>query len=114
MLARLPARIDRKSHKQDAGKRSPAHRAWVRGFACSIPGCDGRPIECAHFRDGTGGGISMKPSDRWVWSACADHHREQHQIGERAFQAKYGIDLRALCETFAKQSPHWPKLREMV
>lgn len=32
----FPARIDRKSHKQDAGKRSPAHRD-VRAAMLAAP-----------------------------------------------------------------------------
>ncbi len=109
----LPARIDRKSHKQDAGKRCPAHRAWVRGHECSVPNCNGRPIECAHVRRGTGGGTSMKPSDRWCISLCADCHKYQHCIGEKSFERWAGISMKTLAEEFARKSPHWPKLREM-
>src|SRR4051812_27915158 len=69
----LPNRLDRKSHKQDVGKRSPAHRAWVRGHACAACGCE-IAIECAHVRLGTGGGMSMKPSDRWCISLCKGCH----------------------------------------
>lgn len=106
----LPPRIKRKSDKADAGKRSPAHRAWVRGHACSVPGCTAMPIEAAHVREGTDGGMGMKPSDRWVWSACKEHHAEQHRIGEASFQAKYGLNLKALAEEFFRKSPHRQKL----
>ena len=109
----LPARIDRKSHRQDAGKRSPGHRAWVRGHACSACGSI-VAIECAHVRDGTGGGISMKPSDRWCISLCRDCHASQHSMGEQTFSRLHGINMKALAEEFARKSPHWPKLREMV
>lgn len=108
----LPARIDRKSHRQDAGKRSPGHRAWVRRHACSVCG-DTAAIECAHVRTGTGGGMGVKPSDRWCLSLCKRHHEQQHQYGEREFQKLYGFDMKAKAEEFAKASPHWPKLREM-
>lgn len=106
----LPARIDRKSHREDIGRRSPAHRAWVRGFACSVPRCEDRPIECAHVRSGTDGGVGMKPSDRWCISLCRDHHRIQHEIGEAAFQTTYGVDMKALAIEFAAKSPHRGKL----
>jgi hypothetical protein len=109
----LPARIDRKSHRQDVGKRSPGHRNFVRGHACSVPGCGGMPIECAHVRNGTGGGMSMKPSDRWCISLCREHHAEQHRIGERAFETAAGINMKALAEEFARKSPHWSRLKDM-
>lgn len=109
----LPARIDRKSHKQDAGKRSPGHRAWVRGHGCSLTGCGGMPIECAHVRTGTSGGMGVKPSDRWCISLCKHHHEQQHQYGEREFQKLYKIDMKALAEEFARKSPHWPRLKDM-
>lgn len=108
----LPARIDRKSHKQDAGKRSPGHRAWVRRHACSYCGSTAA-IECAHVRLGTGGGMSMKPADRWCVSLCHDCHARQHRMGERSFWEMAGKDPIALATEFAKASPHWPKLRDM-
>lgn len=111
--ARLPAKIDRKSHRENTGKRSPGHCNFVRGHECSVPGCHERPIEVAHVRDGTGGGMSVKPSDRWVISLCRDHHSEQHRHGEISFSIKHKIDMKALAEAFAKASPHWPKLRDM-
>lgn len=109
----LPRRIDRKSHRENAGKRSPGHCNFVRSHECSVPGCTLRPIEVMHVRRGTGGGLGVKPSDRWVISGCRDHHSEQHRIGEASFERKYGIDMKALAEEFAKNSPHWPKLRDM-
>jgi len=110
----LPARIKKNSGRQEVGKRSPGHRAWVRGHECSVPGCSGRPIECAHVRSGTGGGMGVKPSDRWCVSLCRDHHSRQHQIGERAFEREFGIGLIEIANLFAIRSPHWPKLRDMA
>lgn len=113
MLARLPPKIDRKSHKENEGKRSPAHRNFVRGHQCSVPGCNAMPIEVAHVRSGTGGGMGVKPSDRWCVSLCRDHHSEQHRIGEASFERRYGINLYELAEAFTRQSPHRPKLEAM-
>lgn len=115
----LPARIDRKSHREHVGKRSPGHCNFVRSHECIVPGCTRRPIEVAHVRRGTGGGVGLKPSDRWTVSMCggpAGHHAEQHRIGEASFEAKYGVDLKALAEAFVEASPpqHRAKLREMV
>lgn len=108
----LPSRIGKS--KRDREHRScPAHRAWVRRHRCCVPGCANLPIECAHVRRGTDGGQSLKPSDRWTVSLCREHHAEQHQIGERAFETRYGVDLRALAEQFAGASPHRERLRNL-
>lgn len=109
----LPARIKHKSGRENAGKRCPAHRAWVRGFACSACGST-VAIECAHIRNGTGGGLGVKPSDRWCVSLCKDCHGLQHTVGEKSFWQLNGKDPLALAEAFARKSPHWPKLREMA
>lgn len=108
----LPARIKHKSDRADQGRRSPAHRAWVRGFACSVPGCTAMPIECAHVRVGTDGGVGMKPSDRWVISLCRDHHAEQHQRGEQSFEQAHRINMKALAREFFARSPHRSKLED--
>jgi hypothetical protein len=105
----LPPRIKRDSGKKDVGKRSPAHRKWVRGHACC--GCGSMvAIECAHVRSGTDGGTGIKPSDRWTISLCKDCHTRQHQIGEPAFEREAGIDMKALAAAFLKASPHKSKL----
>ena len=105
----LPQRIKTKSDKADRGKRSPAHRAWVRGFACSACGST-EAIECAHVRNGTDGGIGLKPSDKWTISLCKTCHSMSHRIGEDSFAAKFNINLKDLAEEFAKKSPHWRKI----
>jgi hypothetical protein len=106
MLSRLlPQRIER-SRKEPDSRTCPAHRAWVRSHHCCVPGCRQVPIECAHVRSGTDGGIGLKPSDRWTISLCVSHHAEQHRVGEAGFQRLYGMDLRELAALFAKQSPH--------
>ena len=106
----LPARIDRKSHRQDIGRRCPGHRAWVRGHACSACASTAA-IECAHVRGGTDGGAGLKPSDKWAISLCRFHHFEQHQIGETIFAAKHDIVLLDLANEFAARSPFLRKLR---
>ena len=107
----LPARIKRDSGKKNAGKRSPAHRAWVRSHACSACGSQSA-IECAHVRDGTDGGTGLKPSDKWCISLCKDCHSRQHQIGEAAFEAETHIDMKALAAMFFRLSPHRQKLEQ--
>lgn len=101
----LPKRLERAERRRDR-RNCPAHRAWVRRHHCSVPGCLQRPIECAHVRCGTDGGLSLKPSDGWTVSLCRNHHLEQHHIGEGEFQTRYGIDLRELAREFARRSPY--------
>ncbi len=72
---RLPNRVQRE-RKLAPERECPGHRAWVRRHHCCVPGCLNIPIECAHVRTGTDGGIGLT------------HHAEQHRIGERRFQKK--------------------------
>ena len=106
----LPPKLHRNSDKADTGKRSPAHRAWVRSHACSVLGCSKRPIECAHVRSGGTGGMGIKPSDAHCISLCRDHHAESHQIGDVTFGSRYNIDMAKLARTFLDASPHRHKL----
>lgn len=103
---RLPNRLERVPARPGGSRECSAHRAWVRRHHCCVPGCLMRPIECAHVRRDTDGGLAVKPSDRWTISLCRSHHIEQHRIGEAAFEKRYGIDMRDLAEAFACRSPH--------
>ncbi len=105
----LPARIKREK-KTNARECAP-HRQWVRLHQCAACGTQ-TAIECAHVRSGTDGGLGLKPSDCWCISLCREHHNEQHQLGEPAFEAKYRIDMKALAQTFARLSPHRHKLEQ--
>jgi hypothetical protein len=105
----LPPRIKRDSGRKQAGKRSPAHRAWVRGHCCMACGSSAG-IECAHVRVGTDGAMGLKPSDRWTVPLCRDCHARQHQIGEDAFEKQWGINLKAVAEALFRHSPHRKKL----
>lgn len=107
--AQLPPRIlrERTAHEK---RTCPAHRAWVRTHHCSVPGCKRVPTECAHVRRGTDGGIGLKPSDQWALSLCSEHHREQHALGEAAFEKRYELCLMEIAARFARYSPHWKKL----
>lgn len=104
----FPQRLPKE--RKRTSRECSAHRAWVRRHCCSISGCIRKPIECAHVRGGSDGGIGLKPSDKWTISLCVFHHGEQHQIGEEAFEQKYSLDLRSLAAEFARRSPHRDKL----
>jgi hypothetical protein len=106
----LPRKIERQPRFNMAKRiRSPGHLAWIREHGCCVPSCGGMPIEAAHVRTGTQAGVGIKPDDCWAISLCSDHHRMQHQIGERAFEIKHGIDMKALAREFASKSPHKAK-----
>jgi hypothetical protein len=101
---RFPGRLPPKPPKKNS-RSCAAHRSWVKQHRCSVVNCRRTPIECAHVRGGTDGGAGLKPSDRWVISLCRVHHREQHEIGEAAFEEKYSIRLKDLAQEFTQRSP---------
>lgn len=101
----LPRLLKDSSPTREKRWRSEAHKKFVRAHACCVPGCDDRPIEAAHVRLGTDGGMGMKPGDQWTISLCSAHHRQQHQMGEREFEKSHGIDMNALAVEFIAKSP---------
>lgn len=114
-------RLKRRKHpkmgtvREDAPIRSPSHLAWVRGHECAALGltqveCCGR-MEAAHVRTGTDGGTGKKPSDCFSIPLCTSHHLIQHQLGESAFEERYGINMKAIAQSLAQRSPHLRKLR---
>jgi hypothetical protein len=104
-------RISRDSGRKEAGKRSPAHRKWIRGWACVACGSE-TAIECAHVRTGTDGGVGIKPSDRWTIPLCKECHTRQHQVGEDAFEKERGLNMKAVAEKLFRDSPHRGKLEQ--
>lgn len=84
------------------GKKRPRekhrdHLKFIRQLPCLCCGTR-RNIEAAHIRYGDLAygkretGVAEKPADIWTVPLCADHHREQHSTGERAWWASKGID----------------------
>lgn len=106
----LPARVRDKEAERAARKtpnrtnrfKSQKHRDFVRTFACSNVDCkDGRPIEVAHVRTGSDGGMGRKPSDYFTVSLCRSCHVLQHQQGEETFWRGKNVNsiMRAFCES---------------
>lgn len=117
---RTAAQKPRKEQREPKVRRvCLPHQRWIRTeWACTACGSFGdkfNPIEAAHLRLGTGGGMGLKPSDRWILPLCHRcHNADQHQRGEVTFYRKLGIaDPKAVCDGLARKSPHWPKLRDM-
>lgn len=106
----LPRKIP-KTPKRSNRWRSQAHCSFVRGHECCVPRCPGRPIEVAHVRRGSDGGMGQKPSDWNTISLCREHHAEQHRIGEQSFEKRHGINMRALADEFAAASPKAAEIR---
>lgn len=105
----LPARLKEDHFKPKVRLRSTAHRDWVRGHHCSVPGCQLMPIEVAHANRASTRGIGQKSSDAFVLALCRHHHSESHR-GERTFERKYGFNLLIKAEEFYRASPHRQKL----
>ncbi len=106
-LTRLPSKRKRpKSGIERAPPREwPQHRRFVRSHGCCVTGCLAGPMDVAHVRSAANSGTAIKPHDAFSISLCRGHHAEQHQIGQRAFEAKYGIDMAALALAFTRRSP---------
>jgi hypothetical protein len=102
--------------KEPVKVRSPGHRKWIRGFECAVQDLNWKQCatdtECAHVRTGTDGGTGIKPSDKWCIPLCPEHHREQHQMGEPAFERKYNFVMKALAAELWNASPHRRKFEQ--
>lgn len=105
-MTRLPTRRKpaRSNIERAPPRKYPRHERWVRSHSCSVPGCSGSPIEFAHIRSAANSGMGIKPAGVGI-SLCSDHHREQHSIGQRAFEKLHNMDLLALASEFIRQSP---------
>lgn len=95
---------------------SSKHRDFVRGQRCVAA----RPLECrgpvqfCHYHGFKDGGITRKPGDERGFPACWHHHiAVQHNVGELAFQLRYGIDLKVITLDLARRSPD-QRVREAV
>jgi hypothetical protein len=101
--------------KESSFIRSASHKMFIRQQRCILAGKPGHeckgPVQCCHYRMHGGAGLGMKPCDSRTWPGCFAAHSEQHAIGEPEFARKYGLDLPALCRSYAKRSTD-PRVRE--
>lgn len=101
----------RRYRQKPAPGASEIHRKWVRAHECvlwanPLSPCDmNHPTEAAHYRTAANSGTGKKPGDEWLLPCCRAHHREQHQIGQHAFELRYGISMRDLALGYARESP---------
>ena len=59
------------------------YREWVSRQPCAI--CGAAPCDPHHYRIGTGGGMGVKPHDKFCLPLCHHHHVQAHQVGARTF-----------------------------
>jgi len=67
--------------------------AFIKEFSCSV--CGFSPVD-AHHMDTVGMGGNRKSycmEDFSCVPLCRQHHQEWHQIGDKDFYKKYGINL---------------------
>jgi hypothetical protein len=60
--------------------RDKEHLKYVAQQACMV--CGRRPGQAHHIRFIQLRALGSKPSDEWVVSLCATHHRSLHQVGD--------------------------------
>lgn len=72
---------------------SPPMHDWLMGDIPTPYSCWGR-IEAAHVISRGAGGQDAGN----LLPLCTTHHREQHAIGIRSFEAKHAVSLRATAE----------------
>ena len=103
MTLRLKPKAPKMGARVQERRDFPRHRQFIRKHACVVDGCRGLPIQCAHIRIGTDGGMGLKPHDMWTVPLCAFHHNEQHALGEQVFWG--WTKPRILALSYALQSP---------
>lgn len=102
-----PPPVNRERRERDWPKayHSEEYVLAVQKMACTIPGCDRREIDAAHGEHTKGAGGSW----RTILPLCGGpdgHHAEQHDIGRRTFERKYGISLEAAAAATRKALSH--------
>lgn len=94
--------IKRKGKPRFKAGRNEAFRGWVRRHPCAIDVdflCMVSASECAHVRTRGSGGQDLGN----CVPLCSKHHAEQHRIGIKSFEAKYGVNLVAIASSLAAQ-----------
>ena len=76
--------------------RNYAYREFLEKKPCCIcHSAKGLPTCAAHYRTGTDGGTSQKPSDTFCVPLCfgvGGCHEEQHAMGETEFWKYHGVN----------------------
>ena len=108
MLARNFVKRVRRGRDEPSQK----HREFVRKHVC-LGGKNNAGIfcnpekgtDCAHYRSVENAGMGQKPGDEWLVPFCRNCHSRQHDIGQKAFEAERGIDMKVEALDLAFRSP---------
>lgn len=96
-----PARIQKVMttwRRKPNERRAATHLAFVRDIGICIACGSERRCQAMHVRNGTDGGVGVKPSDKYTLPGCPICHARQHKVGEVTFWGELGIDpLDAAC-----------------
>lgn len=79
----------------------------VGGALVGAEGCFG-PHQVAHVKSRGAGG----PDFGNVVSLCLAHHYEEHTIGRKSFEARYGLDLKTAAANIASQWGEWTAMQD--
>ncbi len=72
-----------------------AYQRWVRGQGCLIHDSRCSSVwDVAHVVSRGAGGADRDN----VVCLCRHHHEEQHRIGIKSFEQRYGVDLRRVAQ----------------
>lgn len=88
-----PVNLDRR--ESDRERQFGELAEYVRNRGCAVKGCR-RWAEPAHVRTRRNAGAWVEIDGEQVGNIaplCHHHHREQHRIGIRSFEARHGLDL---------------------
>jgi hypothetical protein len=95
----MPRPLPKKRTKPRRGPmRDPGFKKYIRQFFCALldqensTGCSSFIVEPAHTQNN---GMRSKGSDASCVPLCRKHHTEFDQ-NRKAFQIKYGVDMKAL------------------
>lgn len=97
-----PPKRNRKRHTREwiRAYGSEERVRWVKSFPCTVSDCPVGRIENAHI---FGAGLSRKADASEIVPLCWYHHARLHQMGRRAFELNYSVDLKqAAVETEAR------------
>ena len=112
-----PARTRKKDLGRAPRERDEAHLSAIRKCQCLYCGLDAG-CEAAHVRmsrgRGTGGGMGMKPSDKFTVPLCVNCHREQHSVGEQTFWDSIDLDPLWAADKIYSVSPDVTAMRAVV
>lgn len=91
--------------------RNRKYLDWLREQPCIVTGRMGHPevetVDPAHFRWGTNGGTSMKPSDYFANPLIHSQHVLQGNIGEEEFWFKVIDKDPSILRDFIKDALKW-------